>query len=85
MYYILDKNLLIRKWRGGPPFYLFRGSSKRNRLSPDEYELLKKCDGKSEIEPGFLTDKLEICGMIRPCGQGTESLLPGQIIEYDKY
>lgn len=85
MYYILDKNLLIRKWRGSPPWYWYRSSPKRYRLSPDEYELLIKCDGKKEIEPGFMADKLEICGMIRPCDPGTETLLPGQFIEYDNY
>ena len=85
MYYILDPDFIIRKWQGSPAFYLYKGSSKRRILQKDAYELVKKCDGNTEITPCFQADKLEVSGMIHPCEKASVSLLPDQIKEYPNY
>ena len=85
MHYIIDRNILLKKWRGGPAFYLLHDSSRRYPLTSDEYEFLRMCDGKTEIGKSFLADKLEAARMICPCEKGTESLFPGQIKEYENY
>ncbi len=85
MYYILDPNISIKKWRGGPAYYLNSGSIRRHVLDGEAYEFLKKCDGNTQIDPCFQADKMEVCGMIRPCEKGAASLLPDQIKEYPNY
>ena len=85
MYYILDPNFVIKKWRGTPACYLYRGETKRHFLKSETYELLKRCDGNTDIEPCFRTDLLEVSGMIHPCEKGSVSLQPDQIKEYPNY
>ena len=82
MYYILEKDLLIKKWQGGGGYYLYRGRSKRYPASDEEYELLRQCDGNTDIRECFLTKKLEAAKMIHPVEKGAEQLLPDQIKEY---
>ena len=85
MYYILDPDFIIKKWQGGPAYYLNKGKPGRHVLQKDAYELIKKCDGNTDIDPCFQADKLEVSGMIHPCEKGSVSLLPDQIKEYPNY
>jgi len=82
MKYILNENILLRKWRDGLPWYMYRGSSSRRRLTEEEWTFLCRCDGVTGSEPSFLADRLELSGMIRPAGEGA-SLMPDQIREYE--
>ena len=85
MYYILDPKFVIKKWLGTSACYLYRGNPERHFLKRETYEFLKKCDGKTDIEPCFEADILEVSGMIHPCEKGSVSLLPDQIKEYPNY
>ena len=85
MYYIIDPNIQIKKWQGGPAYYLHREGFKRYSLIEEDYELIKKCDGKTDITPCFASEKLELLGIIRPCEKDSACLLPDQIKEYPNY
>lgn len=85
MYFILEKNILLKKWQGGCGYYLYRDSNRRYPAEDDEYELLRQCDGNTDIRQCFLTKKLEAARMIHPVEKAAEKLLPDQIKEYPNY
>ena len=85
MFFILNNDILIKKWRGGGGYYLFRDRLKRYPLSDEEYEILRQCDGNTELQKCFMTSKLEAARMIHPVEKGAEQLLPDQIKEYPNY
>lgn len=82
MYYILKRDVRLMRWKGSPPFYSQRPSPKRHPLTEEEDAFLRQCDGKTELPDGFLADRLEASGLIRPCAPGEASLLPGQAVTY---
>lgn len=85
MYFILNKDILIKKWKGGCGYYLYRDRLKRFPLSDEEYEILRQCDGNTELQKCFMTSKLEAARMIHPVEKGAEQLLPDQMKEYPNY
>ena len=85
LYYILDENILLRKWMDSPPCYLYRGKRGLSELTEEEYDFLRKCDGKTPLKKEFLADKLELCGMIHPIEKGTKTLLPEQVMELSNH
>lgn len=85
MYYVLDDKITIKKWKGGRTAYTISGIPKLLHLSEEEYSLLKRCDGETDLVP---TDTLRVFEMLRVivrCEKGKCRPKPGQIREYSNY
>ncbi len=82
MYYILENNIRVKKWMSGVACYSFEGTAKQFSLSPEEYALIQRCDGKTELPECNTLNILEAFGVIRRCLKGEADLSPGQIREY---
>lgn len=78
MYYILDPAIALRSWRFVPYAYYAKGIETACGLKKEEFELLLKFDGQtdlleSELLKGLLRQKLG-----RACEKGERSLTPWQ-------
>lgn len=82
MIYILENNIQVKKWAGGRASYTVEGNNRPFLLTPEEYALLRRCDGETEQAPNDRLYVMEAMGLIRRCGKGEARLLPGQIREY---
>ena len=78
MYYIINPNIGIRSWWRTPFAYYIKGVAYAQRLTKDEFELIYKCDGKTEIEENEIVQSLLRRGFIIPCKNGGVSLTPWQ-------
>lgn len=85
MFYILEDNIRIQKWKNSRPVCTVKGSRRRLPLDREEYDLLKACDGLTEQVPDNVLYKLEMMGLIRRCKKGEASLKADQIREYPNY
>ncbi len=83
MYYILNKSVALRSWKLSPYAFYIRGVRDAQRLTKEEYEILKMCDSLHDIEDSDVLKKLvEECFAI-PCKKGEYSLLDWQDKSYD--
>lgn len=82
MAYIVEDNIRIGKWADGKACYTVEGKSRQFPLTPEEYSLLQKCDGKTQIEPDDRLYVMEAMKVIRRCKEGEAELKNGQITEY---
>lgn len=82
MYYILENNIRVKKWMSGVACCSMEGKAKQVRLQPEEYALIKRCDGKTALPESDTLYVLEALGVIRRCQKGEAALAPGQIREY---
>lgn len=82
MYYILENNIRVKKWMSGGASYSIEGKTKQFPLKPEEYALIKCCDGLTELPESNTLYVLEALGVIRRCQKGETELVPGQIREY---
>lgn len=82
MFYIVEDNIRIKKWAGGKACYTVDGKNKDFSLTPDEFNLLKKCDGTTDLIPDNNLYVFEAMRVIRRCEKGEASLRPGQVREY---
>ena len=82
MNYVLEKNIKIQKWSSGKSCYTVDGKSRTFPLKPEEYALLKSCDGVTELAPSDTLYVMEALGVIRRCRKGEGHLAQGQIREY---
>lgn len=78
MHYILAPNIGLRAWWRTPYAYYVKGVRDAKRLTGEEYELLRLCDGRTEVPEGPLTESLLKRGFIRKCAPGEASLEPWQ-------
>ena len=85
LYYILNEDVFLRKWAGGPPCFQYQGKPKLIPLAEEEYAFLRKCDGNTPLKRDSLADRLEFCGMVHPVEKGSETLVPGQVREYPNH
>lgn len=73
MSYILNPNIALRSWRLVPYAYYIKGVRDARGLKKDEFELLLKCDGKTELDDNSpLVRKFSEYGIIAPAGDGDE-------------
>ena len=73
MSYILNPNIALRSWRLGPYAYYIKGIRDARGLKKDEFELLLKCDGKTELDDNSpLVRKFSEYGIIAPARNGDE-------------
>ena len=83
MSYILNDFIALRSWWRAPYAYYIKGVRNAQKLSKDEYELLLRCDGQSDIEDSELLTSLLERGLILKCEKGQRSLSPWQKMECD--
>ena len=73
MSYILNPNIALRSWRLVPYAYYIKGARDARGLKKDEFELLLKCDGKTELDDNSpLVRKFSEYGIIAPARNGDE-------------
>ncbi len=83
--YLPEEGVSVGIWKQGKPCVLIAGNPKPMPLDAEELALLKRCDGKTEIEPSALSDRLEAVHIIRRCGEDGGSARPLRIVEYPNY
>jgi len=78
MYYVLSCHIGLRSWWRVPGAYYIKGVRDAKKLTPEEFDLLCKCDGKTEIADSELVSSLLHRGFIVPCKRGEKTLDPWQ-------
>lgn len=63
MKYILAHDIALCGWRLVPHAYYVRGSEYAKGLSPDEFNILEKCDGETELSSSPLLESLLARGL----------------------
>lgn len=78
--YILNKSYRLRGWQGSPWWLEYFPDRSLQRLTPDEFIFLLRCDGKTDIDEiqfsGELKKYLQ-SGVVSPCPAGAD-ILPEQ-------
>lgn len=70
MRYIISNNVALRSWKLVPCAFYVRGHQYAQRLSREQFELLKRCDGVQELEQTELLRLLERAGVVREARPG---------------
>jgi len=70
--YILNPNIALRGWRLVPHAYYPHGAGHAQKLTPEEFELLRNCDGVTDIRPSQTLFTLLKRGMCLPATEGEE-------------
>ena len=83
MSYILNETIALRSWWRVPYAYYIKGVLAAKKLTKEEFELLLRCDGQSEIEDSALLTSLLERGLISECKKGEKSLSSWQKMECD--
>ena len=78
MYCILNPDISLRSWWRTPYAYYWNGLRDAQRLTREEYELLRRCDGRTELAEDGLLKSLLDRGFVFPCEKGERTLNPGQ-------
>ena len=83
MTYILNEKIGLRSWWRVPYAYYIKGVCTAQKLTKEEFELLLRCDGQTEIEDGELLTSLLERGFISESQKGEKTLSPWQRMECD--
>jgi len=67
MFAILNEEVALRSWQLIPYAYIVKGSSSPQRLYRDEFEVLIKADGKTQIPESEITKKFIDSGLLIEC------------------
>ena len=78
MYYILNENIALRSWRLIPHAYYSRFLPTARYLSKEEFELLIKCDGITDIDETPLLKAMIAKGFIYKCNKNEKELTDWQ-------
>ena len=70
MYYRLKDNIALRSWKFVPRDYYIKNDPYAKEFTPEEFELLLKCDGEYDIGPTDTLDMLKSRGLIEECRKG---------------
>ena len=70
MYYKINENIALRSWKVVPYAYYIYGNRNAIGLKQEEWELLCRCDGITEMEPSPLLEALQRKGLCIPCECG---------------
>ncbi len=85
MFCNVEDNIKVRKWKNSRPACIVDGKRKLFPLDLEEYELLKACDGLTELTANDTLYSLIMRGLVRRCEKGEASLKADQIREYPNY
>ena len=83
MSYILNEMIALRSWWRVPYAFYVKNVRNAQKLTKEEFDLLLRCDGNSEIEDSDLLRSLLERGLISECKLGEKSLSPWQRRECD--
>lgn len=78
MKYIIQDDIALRSWAGAPFAYYQKGNTDAFLLEKKEFELLRKCDGKTDIEDSILLRQVIGKGLVRCSGYEHEELTDWQ-------
>ncbi len=85
MYYRLKDNVALRKWKYVDRAIYRKGFENAYGISPQEFEILLKCDGNHDIEPSPYLATLLSQRYIEECQKG-DKVNPWSLLhEYDNY
>lgn len=82
MYCRLSDDYALRAWKFAPHGVYYRFSAKPLRTDEKTFELLRKCDGLTELEENEALKNLASSGVIEPCEKGN---LPSEWSRYREY
>ena len=82
MYYILEDGIKLKKWASGWSCCVTGEVRTPFPLRPEDYELLKSCDGMKDMPESEALRAWEAMGVIRRCREGEACLAEGQVREY---
>ena len=85
MYYRLKDNIALRKWRYIDRAIYRKGAENAFGISPQEFEILLKCDGNHDIEPTPYLVNLLKHKYIEECNKGDKVNPWSLLYEYDNY
>lgn len=83
MYCILNENIGLRSWIRSPYAYYVKNYTYAQRLSKEEYETLKLCDGEHDVPETKVLISLLSKRMAIPCKKGQVKLNDWQDKSYD--
>lgn len=83
MYCILNERIGLRSWWRTPYAYYIREMRDAKRLTREEFELLSRCDGETELEESSLLRSLLRRGLVSPCAKGEKQLTAWQKMDCD--
>ena len=66
---IQNPNVALRGWQLVPWAYYIRGEEEARRLTQEEFDILSKCDGKTDISPSPVLESLIDKGLCAPIGE----------------
>lgn len=73
MKYLLNENIALRSWWRVPYAYYVRHQRDARGLTQAQFEVLRRCDGKQDLEPCEQLDELVALGFAQPCKEGALS------------
>ena len=82
MIYTIENGITVKKWAGGRACYTVADKPKEFPLHSEEYALLRRCDGMTDLPANDTLDVLEALGVIRRCEKGEARPAPQQMREY---
>ena len=82
MYYILNEQIALRAWRLVPHAYYSKYLPTARYLSKEEFEILQKCDGLTDIPFTKTLELLISKGFILSCQKGERTLTHWQKYRY---
>ena len=85
MFYRLKDNIALRKWRYVDRAIYVKGIDHALSVSPKDFELLLKCDGKHDIAPEPRLATLLAQDYIEECQKGDKANEWSLLHEYDNY
>ena len=85
MFYRLNDRVALRKWRYVDRAIYIKGVDHALGVSPEEFELLLKCDGKTDITPNHSIEHLLEHHYIEECEKGHSPNSWSMLHEYDNY
>ena len=83
MYYRLNDNIALRRWRYVDRAIYFKDEDCAASVSKDEFEILLLCDGNHDLKGSFIIDNLVKRHYIERCEQGKEPSEWSKLKTYD--
>lgn len=85
MYYLLNKNIALRKWRYVDRAIYLKGVENAIGSKKEEFEVLLKCDGNHDLEDNEIIQNLKERHFIHECQKGDKLDEWSKFHEYDNY
>ena len=72
MKYLLNPDVALRGWRLVPRAYYLRGAEYARGLTQEEFDILMKCDGETDLPPSPIPGSLSGRGLCAPAKESNE-------------